>query len=227
MNIKFHLFISALLLFLLTKGNMVLGQHIGLFILVKEHNSLKPVEAEVKVRSPESGEIIREGKCDLTGTLVIDTILSGLEIIVEAEGFMTQSETYIGSGLIDSIEIELSRKIMYACPVVIDAIYFDYNSFELAGKSDEVILKLKEFLKVLPDSLQLEIRGRFSFSEKKKIGGDYLSYLRVISVYEQLSIKGTSDCKLTFELKPAPKRKKDEEEDQDRKVDFYIIKKKN
>jgi len=205
---------------------VVLGQHTGLFILVKEHKTLKPVEAEVKVHSPESREIIREGKCDQTGTLVVDTILSGFEIIVEAEGFMTQSETYIGSGLIDSIEIKLFRKIVYGCPVVVDAIYFDYNSFELDGKSDEVILKLKEFLKVLPDSVQLEIRGRFSFSEKKRIEGKFLSWLRAKSIYDKIGKEEKAACKLVYETKSEPQRK-DGEEDQDRKVEFYIIEKKN
>ena len=189
----------------------------------------KPLEANIELINTSTNEHLFRFKSDgITGEyLALLNDDATYALYVEKQGYLFESRSFQIKNILNlrvkEIDFEL-QPIKKNATVILNNIYFDFNSYELRPDSQAEIEKIVHFLDNNPQ-LKLEIQGHTD-----NVGQDsynkQLSMNRAEAVYNGLISSGISSERITFKgfgsLQPIANNSTEEGRQENRRIELVI-----
>ena len=190
----------------------------------------KPLEANIELINTSTNEHLFRFKSDgITGEyLALLNDDATYALYVEKQGYLFESRSFQIKNILNlrvkEIDFEL-QPIKKDATVILNNIYFDFNSYELRPDSQAEIEKIVHFLDKNPQ-LKLEIQGHTD-----NVGQDsynkQLSMNRAEAVYNGLISSGISSERITFKgfgsLQPIANNSSEEGRQKNRRIEVRIF----
>jgi outer membrane protein OmpA-like peptidoglycan-associated protein len=199
--------------------------------LVYNKETKVPIGAKFEIIDLESGNIVVESFSDRKSGKFLVTIPTGREyaVNVSAPGFLFYSATYqlpVGDDSSRvSFDIPLSP-IKQGEAIVLNNVFFEFNSYELMSKSKIELNKLVELLQKNPQ-ISIEIGGHTD-NQGSQSYNQTLSENRAKSVYTYIVNQGVSPDRLSYKgynySQPLATNDTPEGRAKNRRTEFKIIK---
>lgn len=197
--------------------------------VVREKNSQRPLEASIELYDIAQNELV---------SLVYSDSISGEYLMVLPEGsqyalyvnkpgylFESTAFNYIEKHKVDPVVIDFDlQPLDKGASVVLNNIFFDFDSYEIRERSYTELRKIEKFLKKNPQ-IRIEIAGHTD----NKGSEDYnmnLSRQRAKSVYDYLVNRGISTKQISYkgygDTRPMVPNDSEENRQRNRRIEFVI-----